>query len=325
MAANIYLFTGNEKLITENRIKKIITENEIEDMNVETYDLTYDKKNEAENIKITEVINSCSTPPFFSLKKAVVIKNPTFLTTTILNDLEKELFIKYLNNPLDSTLFIINAVNLRLNEKCEIVKTLKKVSETKITEISEQEMHGWLVMYLRKKNINIDEEARKLFFEYVGKDTIKAENEALKLMHYVGENSRVYVKDVEAIVSRSNDIPSYELTNAIVNGKTKEAIDKYLALVKTGVKGEFIFSIIATTMKRLLIAQAMIEEKAKQKDIAQVLQVSENQAYYIMQNTKKLPKEKIVNNIIQLGELDYKVKTGKIDLETALEYLVFKA
>ena len=165
-------------------------------------------------------------------------------------------------------------------------------------------MHGWLVMYLRKKNINIDEEARKLFFEYVGKDTIKAENEALKLMHYVGENSRVYVKDVEAIVSRSNDIPSYELTNAIVNGKTKEAIDKYLALVKTGVKGEFIFSIIATTMKRLLIAQAMIEEKAKQKDIAQVLQVSENQAYYIMQNTKKLPKEKNCNKYYSISELD---------------------
>lgn len=325
MAANIYLFTGNEKLITENRIKKIITDNGIEDMNVETYDLTYDKKNEAENIRITDVINSCSTPPFFPLKKAVVVKNPIFLTTPILNDYEKEMVIKYLNNPLDSTLFIINAVNLRLDEKCEVVKTLKKVSETKNTEIGEQEMHGWLVMYLRKKNINIDEEARKLFFEYVGKDTIKAENEALKLMHYVGENSRVYVKDVEAIVSRTNEIPSYELTNAIVNGKTKEAIDKYLALVKTGVKGEYIFNIIVITMKRLLIAHAMIEEKAKQKDIAKVLQVSENQTYYIMQNTKKLSKEKIVNNIIQLGELDYKVKTGKIDLETALEYLVFKA
>ncbi len=325
MAANIYLFTGNEKLITENRIKKIITDNGIEDMNVETYDLTYDKKNETENIRITDVINSCSTPPFFSLKKAVVVKNPIFLTTPILNDYEKEMVIKYLNTPLDSTLFIINAVNLRLDEKCEVVKTLKKVSETKNTEIGEQEMHGWLVMYLRKKNINIDEEARKLFFEYVGKDTIKAENEALKLMHYVGENSRVYVKDVEAIVSRTNEIPSYELTNAIINGKTKEAIDKYLALVKTGVKGEYIFNIIVITMKRLLIAHAMIEEKAKQKDIAKVLQVSENQTYYIMQNTKKLSKEKIVNNIIQLGELDYKVKTGKIDLETALEYLVFKA
>ena len=305
MAANIYLFTGNEKLITENRIKKIITDNGIEDMNVETYDLTYDKKNETENIRITDVINSCSTPPFFSLKKAVVVKNPIFLTTPILNDYEKEMVIKYLNTPLDSTLFIINAVNLRLDEKCEVVKTLKKVSETKNTEIGEQEMHGWLVMYLRKKNINIDEEARKLFFEYVGKDTIKAENEALKLMHYVGENSRVYVKDVEAIVSRTNEIPSYELTNAIINGKTKEAIDKYLALVKTGVKGEYIFNIIVITMKRLLIAHAMIEEKAKQKDIAKVLQVSENQTYYIMQNTKKLSKEKIVNNIIQLG-LDLK-------------------
>lgn len=325
MATNIFLFLGNEKLITENKINKIITDSGIGDMNVETYDLSFDKKNESENTKISDVINSCLTPPFFSSKKAVIIKNPVFLTSQGLTESESNFLIKYLNNPLESTILIFNAVNLRLDDKLEVVKVLKKVCETRTTEISEKEMFGWLTMYLRKMNIDIDEDARKLFFEYVGKDTVKAENEALKLMSYVGSNSRVFEKDIEAIVSKSNDIQSYELTNAIVNGQTKKAIDNYLTLVKGGVKGDYIFNIIANTMKRLLIAQAMILEKAKQKEIAQVLQVSENQAYYIMQNTKKISKEKIVSNIIQLGELDYKIKTGKLDLDTAIEYLVFKA
>jgi len=325
MATNIFLFLGNEKLITENKINKIITDSGIGDMNVETYDLSFDKKNESENTKISDVINSCLTPPFFSSKKAVIIKNPVFLTSQGLTESESNFLIKYLNNPLESTILIFNAVNLRLDDKLEVVKVLKKVCETRTTEISEKEMFGWLTMYLRKMNIDIDEDARKLFFEYVGKDTVKAENEALKLMSYVGSNSRVFEKDIEAIVSKSNDIQSYELTNAIVNGQTKKAIDNYLTLVKGGVKGDYIFNIIANTMKRLLIAQAMILEKAKQKEIAQVLQVSENQAYYIIQNTKKLSKEKIVSNIIQLGELDYKIKTGKLDLDTAIEYLVFKA
>lgn len=325
MATNIFLFLGNEKLITENKINKIITDSGIGDMNVETYDLSFDKKNESENIKISDVINSCLTPPFFSSKKAVIIKNPVFLTSQGLTESESNFLIKYLNNPLESTILIFNAVNLRLDDKLEVVKVLKKVCETRTTEISEKEMFGWLTMYLRKMNIDIDEDARKLFFEYVGKDTVKAENEALKLMSYVGSNSRVFEKDIEAIVSKSNDIQSYELTNAIVNGQTKKAIDNYLTLVKGGVKGDYIFNIIANTMKRLLIAQAMILEKAKQKEIAQVLQVSENQAYYIMQNTKKISKEKIVSNIIQLGELDYKIKTGKLDLDTAIEYLVFRA
>ncbi|MDD3381945.1 MAG: DNA polymerase III subunit delta [Bacilli bacterium] len=325
MATNIFLFLGNEKLITENKINKIITDSGIGDMNVETYDLSFDKKNESENTKISDVINSCLTPPFFSSKKAVIIKNPVFLTSQGLTESESNFLIKYLNNPLESTILIFNAVNLRLDDKLEVVKVLKKVCETRTTEISEKEMFGWLTMYLRKMNIDIDEDARKLFFEYVGKDTVKAENEALKLMSYVGSNSRVFEKDIEAIVSKSNDIQSYELTNAIVNGQTKKAIDNYLTLVKGGVKGDYIFNIIANTMKRLLIAQAMILEKAKQKEIAQVLQVSENQAYYIMQNTKKISKEKIVSNIIQLGELDYKIKTGKLDLDTAIEYLVFRA
>lgn len=317
MASNIYLFLGNEQLITQNKIKKIINDLAIEDMNVETYDM-----NEA---IVSDVINSCLTPPFLGEKKAVIMRNPLFLTNSSLSDKEKSFILRYLNSPLDSTTLIINAVSLKLDEKSDVVKLIKKVSDTRTTNIDEREMNGWLTMFLRSSDVDIDEAARKLFFDYVGKDMETARNEALKLICYLGPNKEVSVKDVETVVSRSNDTPNYELTNAIINGETKKAIDIYLSLISSGVKGDYLFNIIALVMRRILIAQAMVHEKAKQTDIAAALQISSNQAYYIMQNAKKIPKEKLLKTIFQLGELDCKVKTGKMEVGTALEYLVFKA
>ena len=117
--ANIYLFTGSEAYLINNRIKRIVNETKADEFNISIYD--------DEEVGIKEAIRDAATPPFMAEKKVIIIKNPLFLTNERnLDPFENESLLSYLNNPAPSTVLIINANNLRLDERKAVVKKLKK-------------------------------------------------------------------------------------------------------------------------------------------------------------------------------------------------------
>lgn len=312
---NIYLFYGEEQLIINNKISHLIHDIQTTEHNISTYDL--------EEFSLLDAIQDASMAPFLAEDKVIIIKNPHFLSSDKENENERVSFLRYIDNPNDSTILIIDAFGIKLDKKKEIVKVLLKKAEVSETSaLTEVEMKGWLIRQLSKENISIKEDAIRLFFNLVGNNLLMAKNEIDKLINYVGSGSTVTTQIINDSVVKELEKDVFSLSNTIIASDKQKAINTYQRLINDGNNPNYLFSLISKSIRELLVVQAMLSEGYKQADIAQVLGFSSGRAYYAVKNAKGIEYEIVQKYVKRLGSLDYKIKSGQIDVQTGLDFLI---
>lgn len=315
--ANIYLFTGTESFLISNKIRRIVGESGADEFNISSYD--------EEETSIGEAVRDAATPPFMSEKKVVIVKNPLFLTSEKnLDPSEASAFLNYLENPLPSTILIINACNLKLDERKEVVKKLKKVAHLEdVRPLSEIEITGWVKRQCTLNNVTIKDDAVKTFLSLAGTNLLNAKNELDKLIHYVGPSGTITADVVRKVVVKEiyNDV--YALTNAILAQDKEKTINIYNELVASGKDINYLFNLVARSLRETLLARIMLESGYTQADIAERMGISSGRAYYLVKNARGIDFEKIKINVKKLGDLDYKIKSGQIDIKSGFEFFLF--
>jgi DNA polymerase-3 subunit delta len=315
---NIYLYTGDEKYRINSKIQTVVKDADVDEYNVTTYDL--------DEASISDVIRDALTPPFMCEQKVVIVKNPKFLTSekSLLEEQANE-FIKYLLKPMDTTILIINAANLKLDERKEVVKKLKKVAQQSDNkELTEVEFYGWLKRQCDLSQVEIKEDAIKHFYSLVGKSMLNAKNELDKLICYVGTKgiittdiiNRVSVKEIQ------NDV--FALSNAIIDHNRSKVINLYRDLTKLGNDVNFLFALVAKSMREILSVSLMLKAGYKQQEIATTLNVSTGKAFYLVKYARSMDLHTAESYVLKLGELDYKIKSGLIDPKTGFEFFLFE-
>lgn len=314
---NIYLFLGLEEVIIKNKIDTLLKKFSCDEYNTKTYDL--------EVSNVYDAVQDAITMPFISEKKVVIIKNPTFLSSVKI-DIPHNVaaFLQYIVEPLETTVLIIDATHIKLDERKEVVKRLLTVAEVSDTKkLSPDEEEGWLVRQFELAGIQIRQDAIKAFFGRVGRNLTNAKNEIDKLISYVNGRKIITVKDVVEVVSKELEQETYALTGAIIEKNKEKIITIFQELTKSGKDSVQLLSIIARSMSENLIVSQMIEAGFSQADIASFLEVSMGRAYYMMKNAKTFQVNIIQERISQLADLDFKIKTGQIDSLAGLEMFLF--
>lgn len=314
---NVFLYKGNEAYLINNKIDMLIKESKANEFNISSYDCS--------EVNLGLAIQDAMTLPFLGETKVVIIKNPVFLTNEkqlISHDINS--LINYINNPLDQTYLIINAVGLRLSEKLEVVKLLNKkavVNETK--EIDEVEFKGWIKRQCDIAFVKINEDAVKAFYIAVGKDLINAKNELDKMILYVGHGGTITNEVVSKLTSRGLQANIYSLTDAILKKNKENIISVYNNLISYGIDIYVLINLTTKAMKDNLVVNLLLQEGATQADIASKMGVSPNRAYYLVKDARELDVENIKEYVIKLSELDYNIKSGQVDPKMGFEYFLF--
>lgn len=315
--SNIYLFLGEEKYIISSKINRVISEAKTDEFNTTSYD--------CEEVNVSNAIQDALTPPFMSKSKVVVIKRPLFLTTekcSINHDLK--IFENYLKDSMDSTCLIIDASLLKLNEKSEIVKLLRKkatVNETK--SIGDIEFNGWLKRQCDLEGVEIRDDAIKLFANLVGRDLINAKTEVDKLINYVGKGATITANDVKLVCTREIQNDIFALSNSILEGDKQKTINIYLDLITLDNDVNRLINLVSKSIRESLLVNAMLQEGAKQSDVATRMKTSPNRAYYLVKNARGISVSKAKDYLVQLADLDYKIKSGQCDAKTGFEFFLF--
>lgn len=313
---NIYLFIGNEQLIINTKIDKLVQSANVDEYNIITYDMEVDN--------ILNAIMDASTIPFLSSKKVIIIKNPTFLSASkseIKHDIQS--FLKYLEQPSEDTILIINGYGIKISEKEEVVKKLYKVAEVNDTkELSQVEMEGWLKRQISKNGSTIKDDAVKVFFTRVGKNLMNAKNEAEKLINYTSGKDIITSQDVKDVVTKEVETEVFSLTNAIIDKDKKRIIKIYHDLTYIGKDAVQLLGLISRNMMDSYYSKIMITLNYKQNEIAGLMGVSSGRAFYLMKNSKAFSLDVLENHIRNLASLDYRIKTGQIDSTAGLEFFL---
>lgn len=314
---NIYLFSGKEELMIKTKIDKLVSSLTTNQFNITSYDMQQNN--------VAMAIQDALTPPFLADNKVVIINNPIFLTKQK-SEIEHrtDVLIDYLNNPLDTTILIINASGIEIDPNNEIYKLLSKKAELSETrELSDVEMKGWLKRKFGIAGKDISDEAVNEFFERIDWNLLVASNEFEKVLNYVGERENVIIDDVTKVVVKEIETDVFSLLRALEEGKKKKIILIYQDLVKAGNDPTKLLTLVSKSLRETYNVIVMLEASYKQVDIAKTLGVSTGRAYYIIKSARSFKKEKLEHLIVNLHDLDFKIKSGKVDKNTGFEMFLF--
>ena len=314
----IYLFTGTSEIFIKNRMNRIIQSFNKYEYTIIKYDM--------ETTSLSTVLSDAITVPFLEELKIIILKNPKFLTKSATSTKDEiKAMLKYLKNPCDSTLLIIDATNTVINQSNEIYKMLKNVARIiDYPDPEEIELKGWIVRSFDANGIDIKDDALTLLLEYIGDDQARLSQEIDKLSSYVGKGGTIRKEDIELLVPKNINNEIYLLIKAIINhdlALTNQIYDNLITHTKDSLT---IFSLISNKFKELLSTYRLLKYGYSQSDIAKFYNVSTGKAYYIVQEARAFKLSDLEFYIDKLAELDYQIKSGKLDKTIGLELLLLK-
>lgn len=314
----IYLFTGTSEIFIKNRMNRIIQSFNKYEYTIIKYDM--------EITSLSTVLSDAITVPFLEELKIIILKNPKFLTKSATSTKDEiKAMLKYLKNPCDSTLLIIDATNTVINQSNEIYKMLKNVARIiDYPDPEEIELKGWIVRSFDANGIDIKDDALTLLLEYIGDDQARLSQEIDKLSSYVGKGGTIRKEDIKLLVPKNINNEIYLLIKAIINHDLALANQIYDNLITHTKDSLTIFSLISNKFKELLSTYRLLKYGYSQSDIAKFYNVSTGKAYYIVQEARAFKLSDLEFYIDKLAELDYQIKSGKLDKTIGLELLLLK-
>ena len=311
----IYLFTGTSEIFIKNRMNRIIQSFNKYEYTIIKYDM--------ETTSLSTVLSDAITVPFLEELKIIILKNPKFLTKSATSTKDEiKAMIKYLKNPCDSTLLIIDATNTVINEIYKMLKNVARIIDYPDPE--EIELKGWIVRSFDANGIDIKDDALTLLLEYIGDDQARLSQEIDKLSSYVGKGGTIRKEDIKLLVPKNINNEIYLLIKAIINhdlALTNQIYDNLIMHTKDSLT---IFSLISNKFKELSSTYKLLKYGYSQSDIAKFYNVSTGKAYYIVQEARAFKLSDLEFYIDKLAELDYQIKSGKLDKTIGLELLLLK-
>lgn len=327
---NIYLLYGEERFLIDNCVKKI---NKLfgDVVNGINY-IQIDDNN------ITEIIADIETPAFGYSQKLIIAKNTGLFQKNKRGKAETEnknqtnqkssKFESKLATYIEENINIIKeSVILVFIENEADKNELYKVIE-KLGCVCNFEKQKPIDLAKRIKSIcnaykvNIDNNTLNYFIESCGTSLQDLINEIRKQIEYVGENGIITKQTIDLLAIKQFESIIFDLTDSLGKKNISESLQILKNLIYAKEPVQKIFITLYNHFKKIYITKVAIKEKL---NIAESLNLKPNQTFLVTKYTmqSKYFEEKELRKILQeFIDLDYKVKSGIMDINVGLEAIL---
>lgn len=304
-----YLLESSDHLLLEKKIDSIIEKEKFQGEYRATYDL--------EEVALDNALEDLDTYSFLSSKKVIIIKN--ILSSLVLEN-EKKHLIKYLENPSSDNLLIMTSDKMDAKTFSKKLKSLKTLEyqklETNPVSFAKNILDGYKI-----SNMDLSYLA-----ELCNNDITKLNSECEKLMMYKIDTKEIGREDITNLVVKklgdSNEI-LFSLAKAIMSKDKKQALKLYNDLKAYQIDANSIIGLMASQMK--LVSQIKVL-KEKNLNVSQIQQNLNLKSSYQVKKLSEYIYSYSYNDIKtffnRLFNLDYSIKTGKVDSSNAIELLI---
>lgn len=304
-----YLLESSDHLLLEKKIDSIIEKEKFQGEYRATYDL--------EEVALANALEDLDTYSFLSSKKVIIIKN---ILSSLALENEKKHLIKYLENPSSDNLLIMTSDKMDAKTFSKKLKSLKTLEyqklETNPVSFAKNILDGYKI-----SNMDLSYLA-----ELCNNDITKLNSECEKLMMYKIDTKEIGREDITNLVVKklgdSNEI-LFSLAKAIMSKDKKQALKLYNDLKVYQIDANSIIGLMASQMK--LVSQIKVL-KEKNLNVSQIQQNLNLKSSYQVKKLSEYIYSYSYNDIKtffnRLFNLDYSIKTGKVDSSNAIELLI---
>lgn len=309
----IYVLYGLERYLIDKEIKKIIENNNIDELSISKYN--------AKNNSLEEILFDVDSMPLFGNKRLIIIDESYFFTGEKSSDehlLEK--IEKFLNgfSSNNIVLFVVN--NEKLDERKKITKLVKKIG--KCIEFNAKSDANAMIKDLLKdydistSNINL------IKFRINNKSEV-INSEIDKLLIYK-EDKTISEEDIMNVISEYPNIDFFQFIDNIINKKVEETLKTYYELLKLKEEPIKIIVTLANQFRLMYQAKKMFQSGYSEKDI--VMETGEHpyRVKLAISKAQKYKDEDLLEILKKLGEINLNAKKGLVDSKTALEMFIIE-
>jgi len=259
-----------------------------------------------------EVVNACEVLPIGDEKRLVIVKD--YLNKK--NEEEKKIFVEYLKNPTPSTCLVFFSSNPTNDFYMSFVNFLEFVDCNKL---GEDTLKKWVIAKLSKEGKKISNLALNKIIEFCNFSLTKIDAETNKLLAYIGEEETVKEEDVLQIVTKDAEYIIFELTEALSKKNGTVCFDIIDKLLKQNNNPTSLIAIITNHFRRMFFSSISTYSDA---ELSKLLNVKEYAIKKSKQQSGLFTKMKLKNIYDLCLQVDYNIKSGKMEGKNALSYLV---
>lgn len=313
-----YLVIGNESFLLKKQLNEILQQNSMEQNSMDT--IFYDGS--SNDFSITAVIDDCNMLPFFNEKKTVILNNPVFLSTQkALNDGDSALLEKYLKNPSPMTDLIFYG-DVTLDKRKKMVKLIQASCRAyQCDRLSPQEFNTYVSKQLNQAHIAITNDGKTTLMSRLPNDLENFHSELDKMGLY---GSQLDSEAITKLISRPLDEDVFHLVNDVVNRNMKGALHLWNDLYMLNKDPIYLVALLASQFRLLYQVKTYLDLGYRERDIQKELKVHPFRVTKAIESLRGLSKERCLEILNALAELDQSFKMGLIDKKAGFELFLIR-
>ena len=165
-----------------------------------------------------QVLNACKRYPVFAEKQVVILKEAQHM-----GQIEK--LLSYIEQPLNSTIFIVAHKDKNVDGRSALAKALK----TKAVVVSTKKMYDnklpeWVMNWVAERGYQISSKAVQIIVDHIGNDLSRIQNELEKLIVNLGDRKKMTEDDIEKYIGISKEYNAFEFQDAVAQRNCSKAI-----------------------------------------------------------------------------------------------------
>mgnify|MGYP002718971407 CR=1 FL=1 len=321
MSDNIVTVYGEVADLVEKKSSEIINiylQTEKDDFNFIKFNLY--------ETEITPIIEETLTMPFFSDKKAILVKNAYVFTgekvTKELNQNTDQL-MEFLEKYDGDNLIIFEVYQNKLDERKKLTKTLKKNGQLKkVEQMSEEEIKKWIQSKLNENFKDIKQDALNMFIELTGVNFNIVSQELDKLMLFLGDRPTINKDDVNQIINRSLEQNVFLLTEYIQKRQKNKAIQLVKDLINMKEEPIKLLALVTSNYRLYYQCKILSQKGYSGQQIAKTVNVHPYRVKLALGQVRHYQLEDLLNTIDSCAETDYKLKSSYMDKQLILELFI---
>lgn len=270
-------------------------------------------------LTVQEFEKNVFTAPFLGSKRLIIIND--FLLECADSDLKKAISSELGNIPESSVVVFADAG--KPDKRESIFKNLTKLSTAKAyDEPTDLDIKRFIEMTVSENKFKIDSAASFQLSLFCGRDYWRIENELYKLISYakyLGKGTIVEA-DVMMLVQPVNNFMVFDLTDALADRNVKKAIKIYYSILKGGEDETKVFNMIIYHIRNMILVNSV--HVNNESEIAKATSLHPYVVKKIMLSLRMFEESKLHQLYKKLSDIDWKIKTGVLDIGTALDLLL---
>ena len=316
MAYN-YIIASDDYLSLQNKIDEI--KNSLpNDYDFLNYDLADDN--------LYSLIDEFNTISLFDNPKFIVLKSCEKLLSMdkkcgVTESSLKELFSSMNDN--ESQNVLIFAFLDKIDYQNPTFETLKRYSSFINIQFKNVKKDEYLIKYLADNDYQIADDAKDLLLSY-NLDLLALRTSLDILMCYKAEDKIIKTNDIKAMVIPPLDDNIYELIDYVISDNKPRVFQCLNDIKIHNLNSSGIIGMLISKFQEMHNVSVLLRAKRTQDDIANIFNVKSGRAYYMVKTAKSIPLEVIDKNINKLCNLEYDIRSGKIDQNLGLELFLLK-